>query len=511
MNRPDKLPSILDDLVATRETQGNTLLGTLRQREDDATAPPSRPADQRSLFGEILDWMMVPLLLLWPLSVAITFVIARSIADGPFDRALEDRTRVLAQHVRFGDGRAQVRLDRDSATILSGDDQRSGYIQVLDPQGLALLGETDLPAPALYDYPQVGVIKLRQDVYRGEELRIAYQYVEPVGAPTASPPVLVQVAETPTQRTRLANEIIKGVILPQFLILPMALALVWFGLGRGLRPLRLTQEKIHARRPDDLSPLDRRSVPQEIAPLVDGFNELLTRLTHTLSEQRRFIANAAHQMKTPLAGLHTQAELALRETDPAQVRRSMEQLAQSSGRAAHLISQLLAMARIENLRDHAVLDVMDLNPLARAVVTEWADPALARRIDFGLETDDEPAPIAGHPILLHEMIGNLLDNALRYTPKGGTVTVRVKTSATQVFLEVEDDGPGIPVGERALVFERFYRVLGNQADGSGLGLSIVREITARHEAEVELHDAHAGRPASPGTLVVVKFPKVQEA
>ena len=532
---------MLDDLIATRdpaeeaawsagaEADGLETVGTETPGTDAVAAPRRRAAEQRSLFGEILDWMMVPLLLLWPLSVAMTFIIARAIADGPFDRALLDRTHTLTRQIRMIDGRPQLENPAPSiaASALSpppspappsfaidtasvADGIRAPYVQIIDPLGQPVYGEANLPLPALYDFPQIGVTKLRQDTYRGEELRIAYQYLEPPGSPPGSNPLLVQVAETPAERTRLANEIIKGVILPQFLILPMALALVWFGLGRGLRPLRVAQERLHARRIDDLSALDRRSVPQEIAPLVDGFNELLRRLDHTMSEQRRFIADAAHQLKTPLAGLHTQAELALRETDPEEVRRSLRQLARSSGRAAHLVNQLLAMARIENLRDQAALEAIDLNPLVRAVVTDWVDPALRRRIDFGYESPDEPAPIAGHAILRQEMLNNLIDNALRYTPEGGTITVRLAADVETVRLEVEDDGPGVPADERQLVFERFYRVLGSQVDGSGLGLAIVREIVQRHGAEVELHDTRPGHPTRPGMRIVVRFPKVQE-
>ncbi|MFT3802555.1 MAG: sensor histidine kinase N-terminal domain-containing protein [Burkholderiaceae bacterium] len=506
---PTRWSAMLDDLIATRDPAEESAWTAPPDLAGTAPAP-RRAAEQRSLFGEILDWMMVPLLLLWPLSVAMTFVIARSIADGPFDRALLERTQALTRQIRMVDGRPRLDGPMPASAASATDGARLPYLQIIDALGQPAYGEANLPLPTLYDFPQIGVTKLRQDTYRGEELRIAYQYLEPPGSPPGSNPLLVQVAETPAERTRLANEIIKGVILPQFLILPMALALVWFGLGRGLRPLRVAQESLHARRIDDLSALDRRSVPQEIAPLVDGFNELLRRLDHTMSEQRRFIADAAHQLKTPLAGLHTQAELAMRETDPEDVRRSLRQLARSSGRAAHLVNQLLAMARIENLREHAALEAIDLNPLARAVVTDWVDPALQRRIDFGYESPDEPAPIAGHAILLQEMLNNLIDNALRYTPEGGTVTVRLATDAGEVRLEVEDDGPGVPAGERQLVFERFYRVLGTAADGSGLGLAIVREIVTRHGADVELHDTRPGHPARPGMRVVVRFAKAQE-
>ncbi len=515
MNAPERLPAILADLIATRDSS---------QPEDEPATHPERrrrrrrrrtrpfAGEQRSLFGEVLDWMFAPLLLVWPLSVAVTFVVARSLADAPFDRALTDRVRVLAEQVqqqlRQPSAAAALVLPSAARAMLRADDGDMIVYQVMGADNELLLGDRGLPAPALYDFPAPGVIKLRDGEYHGVDVRVGYEYVERRDAPDATP-VLVQVAETQEKRTRLANEIIKGVIFPQFLILPLAVGLVWFGLSRGLAPLKSMQQRIHDRDPEDLSPIDPAGAPAEISPLVDAFNELLERLGQSMGAQRRLIADAAHQMKTPLAGLRTHAELALRETDPAEVRRSLEQLVRGSERAAHLIKQLLSLARMENLRDRAELHAMDLNPLARSVVTEWADVALSRDIDFGFETDDVPAPIVGHPVLLRELFANLIDNALRYTPSGGTVTARVRSDREHVVFEVEDDGPGIPEAERELVFERFYRVLGTQADGSGLGLAIVREIAREHDARVTLVDASPGR-TPPGTRAIVEFPRTVE-
>ncbi len=512
MKSPPKLPQFIEDLLATRDSSSDPLPAPppTTRRPRQARRPASNAGrEQRSLFGEILDWMFAPLLLLWPLSVAITFLVARSLAEAPFDRALGDRVRVLAEQVQWADERVSVSLPRAARELLRADDEASLYFQVVDPQGEIVIGESALPPPALYDFPEAGIVKLRNDEFRGEELRVGYVYVELTGGESESKPVLVQVAETQEKRTRLANEIIKGVIFPQFLILPLAVGLVWFGLGRGLAPLKSMQQRIRDRPPDDLSPIDPQGVPEEISPLVDAFNDMLQRLEGSIEAQKRFIADAAHQMKTPLAGLRTQAQLALRETDPAEVRRSLSQLVLSSERAGHLVSQLLALARMENQRNQAMLETLDLNPLARRLVTEWADEAIRRGIDFGFETDDRPAPIAGQPMLLRELFSNLIDNALRYTPRGGTVTVRVRTDDPDVLLEVEDNGPGIPESDRELVFERFYRVLGTQIDGSGLGLAIVREIAEQHDADVSLRDTTPGAP-SPGTTFVVAFPKTNE-
>jgi two-component system sensor histidine kinase TctE len=323
----------------------------------------------------------------------------------------------------------------------------------------------------------------------------------------------VQVAETLDKRAGLANEIIKGVILPQFIILPVILALVWFALSRGLSPLAELQERIRARRPDDLSPIDARLVPEEISPLVGSFNDMLARLEQTIDMQKRFIADAAHQMKTPLAGMRMQSELALRQVDAGEIHRSLEQLATSSESATRLVNQLLALARAEH-QPHAGLafDEIDLAALARATVQEWVPASFAKRIDLGYEAPAGQLVIAANPLMLHELLSNLIDNALRYTPVDGSVTVRVRRHDDDILLEVEDTGPGIAPGERGRIFERFYRILGSGAPGSGapgsgLGLAIVREVAQQHNAEIDLFDnPRSTNKKFPGSLFRLTFP-----
>ncbi|HEY4806007.1 MAG TPA: ATP-binding protein, partial [Paraburkholderia sp.] len=317
--------------------------------------------------------------------------------------------------------------------------------------------------------------------------------------------------------------IIKGVILPQFVILPLAILLVWFGLSRGLAPLHALQSNIRMRRPDDLSPLEARRAPPEIEPLVTSFNDLLTRLEQNMELQKRFIADAAHQMKTPLAGLRTQAELALRQEAPAEVHRSLEQIATSSGHAARLVTQLLALARAENRMSGQIFTPVDVADVARHAVRDWVQPALAKQMDLGYEGpeegygrdgggeeggDEAPARVEvdGNPVMLREMLSNLIDNAIRYTPAGGRITVRVRPdpAAGVVHLEVEDTGMGIPAAERERVIERFYRILGRDGEGSGLGLAIVREITTMHGGTLAIDDhVYQEAPRLAGTLVRV--------
>ncbi|MDB5836310.1 MAG: histidine kinase, partial [Caballeronia sp.] len=240
----------------------------------DELEPDGEPAP-RSLFGEILDWMLAPLLLLWPMSIAVTYLVAKSIANGPFDRALETDAYVLARQIAPVNGVAELRLPNATRDFLRADNVDSVFFQVLGTRGELVGGDADMPLPHDDDRPQPGIVEFRDDVLRGNDIRVAYTTVE---ALTLSHPVLVQVAETLDKRSQLANDIIKGVILPQFVILPLAIVLVWFGLSRGLAPLHALQANIRARRPDDLSPLEASRAPPEIAPLVASFNDLLNRL-----------------------------------------------------------------------------------------------------------------------------------------------------------------------------------------------------------------------------------------
>lgn len=474
--------------------------------------PESEENIQHSLFGEILDWMLAPLLLLWPMSIAITYLVAKSIANQPFDHALEDSVTVLAQQVREVDGKVVSRLPGSARDILRADDVDSVYFQIAGPNGELVDGDRELAPPPDPERYRNGRVQFRNAVMHGTQVRVAFSYVNlrPQAAPADEPrAALVQVAETLDKRAQLANEIIKGVILPQFIILPIVLALVWFALTRGLSPLAQLQERIRARRPDDLSPIDSRQVPEEISPLVGSLNDMLERLSQTIDMQKRFIADAAHQMKTPLAGMRMQSELALRQRDPDEIRRSLEQLATSSESATRLVNQLLALARAEN-QPHAgaAFVMLDLNVLAREVVQDWVQASFARRIDLGFEPAALCLAIEGNPLMLRELLSNLIDNALRYTPAGGSVTVRVREEAGRMLLEVEDTGPGIAQAERAHVFERFYRILdNNSAPGSGLGLAIVREIVQQHGAAIEVFDNPRSDQAKwPGCLFRLSFP-----
>src|SRR5450830_111127 len=422
--------------------------------------------------------MLTPLLLLWPVSLALTWLVAQGIANKPFDRALDYNVQTLAQLITVHNNRASF----------------------------------NLPLPAEEDKQVIGVVRLRDDELKGLEVRVAYIWVRlPI---ENAEPALVQVAETREKRSVLATEIIKGVMLPQFVILPLAVLLVWLALARGIKPLSQLEERIRARDPDDLSPLDDKAVPVEVAPLVSSVNDLLTRLNDSIATQKRFLADAAHQLKTPLAGLRMQADLAQREgTSTDELKQSLKQIGRSSIRATHTVNQLLSLARAENSGAALTRQPCDLARLTMEVVRDSVPRAMEKRIDLGYDGADPGAAgvqLMGNPTLLKELVRNLVDNAINYTPSSdsrpGVVTARVLADpfSRALLLQVEDSGPGIPEAERELVFQPFYRALGTDADGSGLGLPIVLEIARQHDASITLTDARPGEQP-PGARFTVRF------
>ena len=480
--------------------------------------------EQHSLFGEILDWMLAPLLLLWPMSIFLTYLVAQSIADRPYDRELGVVVRAIAQQASVdparGDALPTVRLRMPSlaSELLRTDDTGSVYFQVLGARGEYVAGDEGLPVPDERTR-LLGELQFRDETMRDEPVRVAYTWVALPGI-AGERAMLVQVAETLEKRSRLANEIIKGVILPQFVILPLAVVLVWFALSRGIKPLARLQKRIRKRESTDLSPIDEGDVPDEVVPLVRAINDLLSRLDQSIRTQKQFLADAAHQLKTPLAGLRMQAELAGREidagaSDVASLKKSLEQIAFSSQRAAHMVNQLLAMARAEDREQALRKTELNLAAIVKEAVRDFVPKAMDKRIDLGYEGPDDDAGVRlqGQPVLVREMVRNLVDNALQYTPGGGTVTARVVADpfGQVVVLQVEDNGPGIPEAERELVFQPFYRPADTVIEGSGLGLAIVREVAEQHGAEISLADAlpravAAAGGSGPGTLVTVRFP-----
>ena len=484
--------------MAKPDSAGNTVAAKVaRLRGGNPFVNTEYP---NSLFGEILDWMLAPLLLLWPISIVATNHVAIYIANQPYDQALADDVNAIARLVKIEGERVTVNLPAAARTLLRSDETDQLLYQVIGPNSRLIHGDREIPWPVLPATIEAGKVLFRDERIEADNVRIAYAFI-PVKS--GLPPLIVQVAETLNKRAALSSSIISGVLLPQFAIIPLAVILVYLGLRRGIAPLRLLQERINQRRPSDLSPIPVKRVPDEVRPLVVAFNQMMGRLEENLQAQQRFISQAAHQMRTPLTGLKTQTEIALSESDPAQMRHALELIAESTDRASHMINQLLMLARAEASHEklHSV-EPLDLDTLVREVSEEWVVRAMAKQIDLGFEDCGRPLLINGVPLLLRELFNNLVDNAIKYTASGGRVTVRARAGRLAV-IEVEDDGIGIPLEEHSSIFERFYRVLGTDAEGSGLGLPIAAEIAELHQATIDLLPGSGGR----GSLFRVSFPR----
>lgn len=311
----------------------------------------------------------------------------------------------------------------------------------------------------------------------------------------------IQVAAPATVRSGRATAMALRILVPVLATIPLYGVLIWLIVGEGLRPLVQIAGAIRRRAPSSLDPLPSRGLPDEVTPMVSELNALLGRLREAIDRQKRFTADAAHELRSPLTALQIQLDALARARSPEESREALESLRAGMRRAARLIEQMLTIARLDPEAAGEAFAEVDLGALASAVAAELEPLAEAKRIALTLEQLD-PVGLRGQPQALHTLVRNLLDNAIRYTPAGGRVSLRVHRQDGQVLLEVEDTGPGIPAGERARVFDRFYRLPGSRAEGSGLGLSIVREIAQAHGAEVSLAEAGEGR----GLRASVRFP-----
>ncbi|MDN5842783.1 MAG: sensor histidine kinase N-terminal domain-containing protein [Alcaligenaceae bacterium] len=471
-------------------------------------APPNRRPKKRhrTLLSRILFWMIVPLFIMWSIGIVITYFISQNIANAPYDRTLASHLKLLRHEVEQQRLHPGLVLSESANTILKGDDPQAATIwQILDANGRIVAGDAAIPTPENWAY-DIDQVRYRNGRIDGKSIRIAYEWG---GRDRNGVGFLTVVAEPGEERATLQQEILTGMLTPQLIILPLATMLAGLGLTQGLEPLSLLQEHMRKRKPSDLSPIRDDLAPAEIVPLIAAMNNVLHRLEASIESQRRFVANAAHQLKTPLAGIRTQCELALREKDPTKMTASLEQLQTGSQRATRLVNQLLALARAENL-DHAnayASAAFDLNELAETCTLDWVDKAIECGIDLGFDPAETPLPIFGSRIMINELLNNLIENALLYTQAGGRVTVRAEARDEQVLLHVVDSGPGIPEDLQARVFDRFFRVLGNQAEGSGLGLAIVKEIADHHLAGIEFlpPETFDGSPA--GTHICIAFPR----
>ncbi len=460
------------------------------------------PAEPR-LQTQLLAWLLVPLFALLVIDTAASYWTARHLSDRAHDRSLQEIAREVALHVRPNGVGPRLEMSQAVERVLMVDQDDQLFYNVSTAAGQVIGGDTAMATPPAPPHPD-GRARFRDAIVHDRPVRIVALWL-PFTADARASMVLVQVAETLNRRQRLALEILASIVLPQLLLILLASVVVYGGVSRGLLPLKRLRMAVSSRSHVDLRPIDTDGVPGEVRPLVDEVNALMLRLGTTLDVQNRFIADAAHQLKTPVSGLKAQIELALREDDPQRVRHCLAQLHVGAERLSRLVRQLLTLARNEPGAINSLeMQEVDLNALAVDVAMRWVPDALKRGIDLGFEGADRPVMILGDADRLRELINNLLDNAVRYSREQGRVTVAVaRGSDGHASLSISDDSPTIPVQERQRIFERFHRLLGSQVDGSGLGLAIVSEIAALHRAQITLEDDTDGI----GNTFSVLFPE----
>ncbi|HSA90166.1 MAG TPA: sensor histidine kinase N-terminal domain-containing protein [Burkholderiales bacterium] len=439
-----------------------------------------------SLRAHLLRLLLPPIAALLALGAVVAYYPSLEPATQAYDQALVDIGLAIGSQVRVGESQYRFELPQAVDQVLRTDRFDRIYYRIMSPSGIDIAGDSELPPPPA---DQVA----HNAVYDGKSVRVVT-----VQSPCGNSICTVLVGETTLKRQHLARDILLQSLFPELLIALATLVIVWFGVKRGLQPLARLSEEIKSRSAGDLRPIDAAGAPQETRPLVGALNGLLEEVSAASRSQQRFLANAAHQLRTPLAGLQAHTELALAQPIPEACRAQLEQVHRATIRTGRLANQLLALARTEPGARSATAAV-DLKGIAGGEADAWVRQSLARDIDLGFEL--EAAPVQGDAFLLREALSNLVHNAIEYSSRGGRVTVRTGRRNGRAFLEVEDDGPGIAPEERERVLERFYRMPGTPGTGSGLGLAIVREIAASHAASLFVDEGAAG-----GCRVGITFP-----
>lgn len=477
----------------------------------------------RSLHRHLLLWLLLPQLVLWMAAAIFTYKLAERYANQAIDASLSTASRALARQVKPSGSGLYIDFPRAAQDVIEADPDDRLYYKVSSPPGEFILGNSQMPAPVGIDNPKLnqpylydGVLHDRHhpadkagDGRRDVNVRVVALYLA-YGEPGKPQTLLVQVAKSRTSREELAQQILIDTALPLSLLIVLMSVIVWGGIRGGLAPLARLRSLVEARAIDDLTPIRLEAAPEEVRSLALALNTLLAEVRESVHAQNRFISDAAHQLRTPLAGLKSQTELALASTTVAtdpELRARLKRVHESATRSAHLVSQLLALARAEPEAAAAQSRTrFDLQRLAREVAAEQVPRALAAGIDLGTDerSDDDngntPLPVMGNAMLIREALVNIVDNAIRYAGRGASVTVSAHAEGHDAVLTVEDTGPGVPESEHERIFQRFVRAT-HEGNGCGLGLAIVKEIVERSHGRVSLQSV---RPH--GLRVVVRFP-----
>lgn len=425
--------------------------------------------------------LIIPLLFFMTVEAGLSYFITWHYVNKAYDRWLLDSARSLMQEIKIKDNKFSVELPATAVEMFKWDDLDKTYFKIISAEQGMIAGDIFVPESfdAEADWSQP--IYFNDSIYN-ESVRVVSMLVQ---REDVKGKVFVHVAETLNKRRAMMRDILLADLLPQSILVLFTGFYLITGVKRGLKPLHKLTDEISRRSPRDLSPIAETYIFPEVRTLTDTINDLLARLTSAIAAQQRFIANAAHQLRTPLAGLKLQAERALREDDLTAMRPALLQIQSSADRASHLITQLLVLAKSEPIEGMHKLQTVNLSNLTKEVCMDWIPKALQHKMSLSFETENESATLKGDEILLKELLANLLDNAIAYGYESGNIEVKV-ICQPQLALIVEDDGMSIAEAELDKVFERFYRPPNSPGDGCGLGLAIVKEIADLHHAQIKL-------------------------
>ena len=455
-----------------------------------------------SLRRRLLGWILLPLAGLIGINAWVGYGNAVQAANEAYDRSLYLAARTLAEETSWRHGQIQLDLMKAAGYLFENHTGSRLFYKVSTLDGQVLAGAATLPdAPARSESSvrYFALVQFDDGQYLEWPVRLAQLTHVVEGAGLTDPLIKITVAETLEARQQLIQRILWDTLGSQGLLLLAAALLVVWGVQRGIRPLEAFRQQLASKADDDFLPIHPPDLPRELRPLIETLNSYLDRLGRLIEIRKRFLDNAAHQLRTPLTALKTQLALAQRNTAPEQAQALLLAARQTTEGAVRLTEQLLAMTRVEHAREMHTPQNVDLVQLARLATQEQLMRAHQRGDDLGLEAQVAHCEVLGVDLLLHEALSNLIDNAMHHTPPGAHITVRVGPT----WIEVEDDGPGIAPAHQAHVFERFYRAAPAGVSGSGLGLAIVKEIASQHGARVTLTSpVRQGR----GTVVRMGWP-----
>lgn len=453
-----------------------------------------------SIRKQLFSLFMPILLVLLGTSSLLSYSFVSQFSSDLFDRNLLNSADSISGRVRLRSGKIVADLPPAAQAILKNDNSEKFFYRVLDSSGRKVSGDNGLPVPS--PDLQLDSAKISTTAISGERVRLT-ETKTPVDG-SEGEYAIVQFAQTMNGRKQFQDKIFLSVFFPQALLVIVGLFAAWYGVSKILTPLKSLQMQLAKRSPSDLSPLADEQTPAEVYPLVTAINQLLEQSKEAIKTHQRFIANAAHQLRTPLAGLKTYSSIGIQMIDAEELRHIVKELDSGIDRSTRMVSQLLALARTE-IGERPMTRTstpVNLNDLVQAVLSENAHESMRRNLELNFEPLDRPAILHGDPTGLQHLVSNLIENAMLYTPEEGKISIMLDMHESNLIFAVTDNGPGIPEPERQKVFERFYRINGTKGQGSGLGLAIVREVALAHGAVIEIENPSSGQ----GTTVRVVFP-----